>query len=341
MKLISFLKKIIKDKVTKHTIYKWYVYRPQKFKYLKNDLLNGYYYDNNKSNNNNIDKTVVCIFDGRIKHGGLADRLRGIISTFHICKHNNIKFKICFIHPFDLTNYLIPNRIDWIIDPKLLNYNLCDTNVCYLDTNTDTEFEKKKQKSWLNKQLTSSFKEIHVITNAAFSYNESYSVLFNELFKLSPRLENTILKYKKILGSNYLSISCRFLDLLGDFNETYGTNKQLKDEEKENLILANLTQLEQLHLNYPELKILVNSDSITFLNRAKELAYVYVIEGNITHIDNPSNNSYETYEKTFVDFFMIANAARIYLFKTSLMHNSGYPYAASLIYNKPFKRITF
>ena len=31
-------------------------------------------------------KRIVCIFDGKIKNGGLADRLRGIISIYKICK---------------------------------------------------------------------------------------------------------------------------------------------------------------------------------------------------------------------------------------------------------------
>lgn len=340
MKIVNIIKRHLKKSLEKHTIYKWYVIRPQKYKYLKNKLLNGYYYDVNKLNNN-TNKTVVCVFDGRIKQGGLADRLRGIISTYYLCKQKKLCFKISFVNPFNLTNYLIPNCVDWQISPEDLNYNLCDTNVCFLDTNTDTKFEKKKQKKWLNQQLNLKYKEIHVITNAAFSYDVNYSTLFKELFKLSPRLENTILKHKKILGTDYLSISCRFLDLLGDFNETYGTNKQLQANEKENLILANLIQLHKLHCKYPKQKILVNSDSITFLNRAKEKEYVYVIEGNVTHIDNTSSTTYETYEKTFVDFFMIANASKIFLFKTNLMHNSGYPYAASLIYNKPFERIIF
>ena len=36
------------------------------------------------------DKTVICIYDGKIKNGGLADRLRGIVSVYSICKENKI-----------------------------------------------------------------------------------------------------------------------------------------------------------------------------------------------------------------------------------------------------------
>ena len=86
---------------------------------------------------------------------------------------------------------------------------------------------------------------------------------------------------------------------------------------------------------------MVNSDSITFTERAQAFPYVFVNPGSITHIDNTRDKGYETFEKTFLDFFMIANAERIYLLKTGRMYKSGYPYAASLIYGKPFKVINF
>ena len=97
-----------------------------------------------------------------------------------------------------------------------------------------------------------------------------------------------------------------------------------------------------LHDRYPGKHILVNSDSTTFLQTAAKLDYVYVIPGNITHIDGKNDtDEYNAYEKTFLDFFMIANAERIYLLRTGQMYNSGYPFAASKIYNRPFEKIEF
>ena len=117
---------------------------------------------------------------------------------------------------------------------------------------------------------------------------------------------------------------------------------KLNKEEQDTLIAQNLTQLKYLHKKYPNKRILVNSDSTTFLQAAAEFDYVYIIPGNITHIDGTNSSSeYEAYEKTFLDFFMIANAERIFLLRTGLMYNSGYPLAASKIYNKPFEKIEF
>lgn len=287
-------------------------------------------------------KRVICIYDGKTKNGGLADRLRGIVSVYKICKEQGLEFKIIFNSPFKLEKFLAPNIVDWHIAEQELNYNTKITDVCYIDTLTGSNYEAGKQEEWFTKEFRKGYKEYHVRTNAIFSYKSDYSTLFNELFTPSSRLQASIDREKSNLGTQYISTSFRFMNLLGDFNETTGICIQLPKGEKEELIEKNLKQLEALHKQFPEKKILVNSDSVTFLKHASNLEYVYIIPGNVTHIDaNGDNDEYEVYEKTFLDFLMIANAEKIYLLRTGNMYNSGYPYAASLIYNKTFERIEF
>lgn len=287
-------------------------------------------------------KRVVCICDGKIRQGGLADRLRGIISVYQVCKELGIDFKLIFNSPFELTSFLVPNKVDWEINENDLNYNTKVTDICHIDTKTNSEYESNKQKKWFRKELKKDYKEFHIRTNAIFSYDGDYTTLFNELFKLSPRLQASIDKQKEILGTDYISTSFRFMNLLSDFNETAGVKDCLTEAEKENLITRNIKQIEILHDKNPGKRILVNSDSCTFLQRAAKLDYVYTIPGNITHIDGKNNSDeYSAYEKTFLDFFMIANAEKIYLMRTGQMYNSGYPLAASKIYNRPFEKIEF
>ena len=287
-------------------------------------------------------KRVVCIFDGKIKNGGLADRLRGIVSVYQICKEQNLEFNIVFTSPFNLSDFLEPNIIDWCITGQELNYNTAVTRLCYIDTLTGSEYEAKKQEQWFKREFKKNYKEFHVRSNAIFSYNGDYSTLFNELFKPSPKLQSSIERQKENLGTNYISTSFRFMNLLDDFNETVELHGKLTKEEQDGLITKNIEQLQMLHNKYPEKRILVNSDSTTFLQSAEELDYVYVIPGNITHIDGKNDkDEYSAYEKTFLDFFMIANAEKIYLLRTGQMYNSGYPFAASKIYNKPFEKIEF
>ena len=299
-------------------------------------------YSTTTSVKNSIGKRVVCIYDGKIKNGGLADRLKGIVSVYEICKEQNLDFKIIFTSPFYLTKFLIPNKVDWEIKEDELNYAPSCTGLCYINTLTGSEYEAEMQKKWFRKEFKKRYKEFHVRTNAIFSYNGNYSILFNELFKPSPKLHNSIEKQKEMLGADYISTSFRFMNLLDDFNETVELHNKLTKKEQEELIARNIEQLQSLHDKNLDKRILVNSDSTTFLQTAGNLDYVYVIPGYITHIDGTNNcNEYEAYEKTFLDFFMIANAEKIYLLRTGQMYNSGYPFAASKIYNRPFEKIEF
>lgn len=288
------------------------------------------------------EKTAICIYDGKIKHGGLADRLRGIVSVYTICKEYKIDFKIIFNSPFNLTNFLEPNKVNWYISKEELNYNTKITDICYIETLNGSDYEAKKQKQWFRREFKKKYREFHVRTNAIFSYKENFSLLFCELFKLSPKLQSNIEHQKSIIGTGYLSTSFRFMNLLNDFNETFEMHSKITKEEQNELIAKNIEQLKLLHDRNPSKRILVNSDSRTFLQTAAKLDFVYVIPGNITHIDgNNSSDEYNTYEKTFLDFFMIANAERIFLLRTRQMYNSGYPFAASKIYNRPFEKIEF
>lgn len=291
---------------------------------------------------NNERKRAVCIYDGKIKNGGLADRLRGIVSVYEVCKEQNLDFKILFTSPFNLSEFLVPNKVDWRINEDELNYNTNIAALCYIDTLTGSEYEAKKQREWFCKEFKKKHIEFHVRTNAIFSYNGDFSTLFNELFKPSPRLRSSIEKQKAQLETDYISTSFRFMNLLGDFNETFELHNKITKKEQSELITRNIEQLRLLHDKYPSKRILVNSDSTTFLQTAAKLDYVYVIPGNVTHIDGKNNNNeYEAYEKTFLDFFMIANAEKIFLMHTGQMYNSGYPFAASMIYNRHFEKIEF
>lgn len=289
------------------------------------------------------DKKVICIYEGKVVSGGLADRFRGILSVFYVCKKLGIDFSLKYTHPFNLEDYLLPNKYNWHIDENEVVYKLPKENVLILDSTQDSEFQKHCQESWLINRLKQCKGQIHVYTNASFSYEKGYHELFNELFKPSARLASSIEKQKEAIGGNYVSISCRFLDLLGDFNETFGYNVQLTADEKETLLNRLKQQVEKIHNQNPNSRVLVNSDSTTFLSFIRQqLPYTYIIPGYITHIDNKTaDGGYEYYEKTFVDFFMIAQAEHIYVLKTGRMHISGYPYAASFVYNRPFDLIRF
>lgn len=342
---ISQLIKLLKQKILKiifssrillwqYIIYRSYIYKRNIRKYDNR-------YRKWKKQNNNEGKRVVFLCEKNNASGGLVDRLRAIVSIYKTCKEQSLEFKILFNEPFELSKYLQPNKVDWEINAHDLNYNLNTTNIVNLGTPTRAKWMADKQEKWIRKELKKNFQEFHIISNTSYSYYYDYSKLFSELFKPSQHLLKLTQIQKKIIGEEFISVSCRFRDLLNDFNETCPIKANLTHLEQEELVNKNIEQIERLHKQYPNSKILVNSDSITFLNAAKKKEYTYVIPGNIGHIDNKKENSGAIHDKTFTDFYMIANAKHVYLLRTGLMFESGFPYAASLIYNKPFTLIEF
>ncbi|SCX84423.1 hypothetical protein [Butyrivibrio sp. INlla14] len=317
--------------------YYWYVVRKQREKEQTSILLEKY---EQKENKGEHDSFVLNIYDGGIKSGGLADRLRGIVSTYSVCKEKGLNYKLKFTDPFPLTDFLVPAKYDWTIPDEEISFDTDYTHIVVLDTTDESSYQKRKQERFLKNRLSKLSGQIHVYTNAGFAYEKRFNLLYNEMFTPSIRLRNAIDMMLNGLGTKYVSVSCRFLNLLGDFNEPYGYEKELDEEEKEALISKIEEIVEEIHEKWPGYKVLLNSDSKTFLNRFLAHTYIEINDGNITHIDNEKScYSYERYEKTFLDLYGIANAEYIYLIKDKRMFKSGFPYMASKIGMKKFEII--
>jgi len=79
---------------------------------------------------------VVC-FDGLFPHGGLVDRLKGIVAFYQIAKTLDYDFKIVFDNPFTLDTFLEPNILDWKLDRAEIKYHPTESKLLYLVNNFD------------------------------------------------------------------------------------------------------------------------------------------------------------------------------------------------------------
>ena len=340
----------IKKMLKKNQYFNWYICRKRKEKKKYDQFIKNYNKSGNLGGNGWYKPYVINVIDGTIENFGLADRLRGIISTYAICKEKNLPYRLYFTYPFNLDDYLIPNQYDWRISNADVCGNIRDCNPVISFTagiNASTEvsaYQFHKQKNYLRRHINRSDKQTIVFTNAAFAYNLDYSNLFNELFKPSKKLQTSINRQIEILGPDYISVHARFMDLLGDFTEPLKW-KQLPEIDAQKLILTSVEQIMLIHDKYPDKKILINSDSMRFIKACSELEYTYSIPGNITHIDMIQTDeyyeNYERYEKTFLDFMVMANSEKIFLLKGNNMRESGYYFAASKIYNREFEKIKY
>ena len=270
-------------------------------------------------------------------HGGFADRLKGIISIYKSCKDLKKEFKIFHTYPYKLESFLIPNQIDWTINSNEVVYNVNAVKPFYFRHSPYLKDEIEYSKWRLNKILKREKQCIHLYSNICSVTDDDFSLLFNELFKPSQALQREIDNHIIALDNSYISLSFRFTHLLGDPIDEY--MEVLPDSEKKELMIKAFKSIEHFHYLYPNNKLLINSDSNSFLSYVKERAkdYVYIVPGIPVHIDQTDKASDSSYLKTFIDFFLIGKAQKVYLIKEKRMRNSGFPKCAAIVWNKPFE----
>ena len=289
-------------------------------------------------------KIIYMVLPETTFSGGLSDRLRAIVAIYKQCNTKNLPFRIVF-EPLHLQDYLVPNKYDWRISSKDICFDTNKVYPCTLLTyhaSTRNRYQQFVQNTILSYYLKQPYQQIHVYSNMICK-DEEYGALFNELFKPSAELQELIdYHLNKIGGSNtYVSLTFRFRQLLGDFKEGGET---LPEAQREPYIARCLKCIEEHHDRYPGKKILVTSDSSTFLTRVSEderiSEYTYLIPGKVVHIGFTSDASKQTYMKSFVDYFMLANAEEIFLVRDKKMYHSGFPYRAALLKRKKYSEIS-
>lgn len=296
------------------------------------------YYNKNNTRAVNGKKQLIYMADGKILHGGLSDRLCGILSMYAYSKKYDLDFKAFFITPYTLSDILCPNEYDWTIAPDAVSYNSLDSCPVYLSVYSSHNDRVVK---YIDSRLSKlQVKQIHAYTNTRYFKKDEVPQLFKELFKPCKLLQDALDYHMEILHHDYVSLTFRFQQLLGDFKE--GDFSTLEDEQaKEALIQRCLDAIKFLHQRVKCEKILVTSDSKTFLERASQLDFVYVVMGNIRHIDFTDGEKVDISVdmKSFIDMLLIANAKAVHLCNIKPLYRSGFPETSSYLYNKPYYEI--
>ena len=110
------------------------------------------------------------------------------------------------------------------------------------------------------------------------------------------------------------------------------------------LIEKCLDSIRKLKATHENKALLVTSDSVSFLKKASQIEGVHIIPGTLIHMDGNkdknSDSNYEVYLKSFLDFYVLSEAKKIYRIGTSYMYPSEFPVYAAKIHNIPFVSIT-
>lgn len=262
---------------------------------------------------------IICMYDGRIIHGGLTDRLRGLLTTYREAKKRGIPFYILWNSPFELSAYLEPAEVDWRIDESEISYAREEAFPLIIQ---DLSFFNNRHR--LDMALHKPRLQTHVYSNADNAIG-GYAALFHELFKPSAALQKHVDYHLGKLGSNYHAYTFRFLELLGDFTDFQKdklSGKALEDFEKK-VIGEFKSQIDRLD---DDVKILVTSDSRKFLDLAADIdPRIYIVPGEVKNIDLLKGEYPDAWMKTFIDQQLLMHASHVTLMITGKMYNSGFP----------------
>lgn len=277
---------------------------------------------------------IVYIADGLIIHGGLSDRLRGMVSLYAYCFEYGIPYHIYHISPFNLSDYLVPNEYNWKLDNNKISFDSKKTKVCVIrpiGDNTEKYFCNRLSSHYRNSQLL-------VYTNVTYK-KHSFSEYFNRLFTPSLPVQNLVNEVISNIGENYVSLTFRFQQLLGDFNEA--KYKVMDEQSRKNLINKCLLAIERVYNENDVDRVLVTSDSKLFLEIAqKRFKYVAIIPGEVKHIDYTNDKNNLAYIKSFVDLFVISKARKVYFYSTGEMYEkSGFAETGAMIGGREYVSI--
>lgn len=278
---------------------------------------------------------IVCMNQENMKNG-LADRLKGIISSYVLAVENNRVFKINHTAGFKLEDYLVPNEYDWRIEETEVATGLNHVRVIH-----DFLLPLPKLKSSVAQYHVKSVFDVLEGGNMPYDWTE----VFLKLFRPSPYLLKLIDdKKKNILGNSnrkYIAVHTRFINAL-EFNEPSDISHLLSHHQKVQLIDKCLLTIADLRQKYPNFKVLIFSDSGTFLRCRFPKGCIPMIDdddGSIAHIGfSPARNSID---KAFIDLFIISGAEYVYNIVGKHMYPSGFCKCAAKISGSYFSRITY
>lgn len=297
--------------------------------------------------------TIIYMSDKKAHYGGFCDKLNRIVFLFTASKQLDCDFKIYCDTPFNLPQYLVPNETDWLIDERNIVY---DKNKTVAVFSVDFECEIPEI-SGIETKITPPSQQnfIETINGLADKYeqilcyfhfpvnNVNFQVPYRRLFMPSQNLQNMIAQNLEKTGADFVAAHFRFQKLLGDFSDCNLPDFVVLDERQKNILIERcLNVLSEISRQNDGFKILVCSDSASFLKSAKKLDFVFVVSGCEnriihTHIDDYRSVGKDAAQKLFTDLFLMSRAKKIYSVVEDKMYAySSFARTAALINNVEF-----
>ncbi len=290
---------------------------------------------------------LVLMLDGKTMHGGLVDRLKGIVSVKSLANQLGCDFKV-HIAPgyFNLDEFLHINK-EFYADDSEIYYNKKFVKPIFLN---DIMYAEKE--SLLNVFSNNKLAQYHIYCNQDYlkllnSYADknvsslAWGKEFHQLFSFDTYYTNFKNEIKG--NENSCGIHLRFTSALGDFKDTAVHN--LTEGEKINLINQCTEQVLKVITESKYNHYYIFSDSVTFLKHIKpiiinkDLARITIMDDGIGHVDMSDDE--QVLKRTILDFYLLSTCNEIVQVKGPHMYNSNFSRYASYINDIKFTLDSF
>lgn len=275
----------------------------------------------------NIEKRTILIHKHGYKCGGIGDFIGSSLSFFTFCKKYNIEYRVdfgentnmnyCFSYNQGITCkhdeieqiFLIVDRHD---DPRIMAFldKLKYFPKTYIVKSNAIGFSDKNDVKKCRKEFFTNFlKPTELVCDTIQSIYEKY----------------------KLNKYNYISVHIRCGDANMEKINTITNDKRI--DTNNNVIDNYVHMIEKFYEKYcNDMVLVIHSDSCTFktqICKKLKIPNIY-IDINIKHIaENIGENSIDGYVQTISEFYIIAQAKKIYIPNIY----SGFSYIASLVNN--------
>lgn len=273
---------------------------------------------------------IIACTDKRFYAGGMCDRFKGMVSAYAWAKANGYEFRISHSFPYELHDFIDVAEYDWTLKPGEMSPYAADARMLYARGERTGRRLTGYRKDGRQIHYFGNMDVVPQI-NQAFGTNYNWGELFRELFKPGKALQEEIDRITP--DTPYISVSYRFQHLLGDFDEKLA--KKINDtSEREKYISSCIAALKEIMAMNPGKKVLVASDSGTFVDEASKIEGVFVVPGERVHIQFDTDAKADAYLKTFLDFYLLSGAEKLYRVCAGRMYGTQFPLCASRINNR-------
>ncbi|HLN94294.1 MAG TPA: hypothetical protein VK183_01570 [Flavobacterium sp.] len=272
------------------------------------------------------ERAIVFYCNGMVPHGGMVDRLKGMISCYELARLEGLDFRISYTSPLDLTRFFEPGKHDWRQPEE--GFNPFYSAICYHmdDFNVDIRnvVRSKRTRRFCFFYNINALPQLYPALDKE-SLEAKWRHAFHTLFVPTNTLSIRLASVKE----PYICCHTRFTSLMGDFRDT--TNTVLTDTEKDALVSQVTRMIEEIQ-SQNQLPVYVLSDSERFLAHCETLPGIRVLPGKPGHVGVAgATDPNEVFMKTWTDFDFLSKAESVYLLIGNRMYNSDFSRYAALM----------